>query len=231
VLLIVMPVLKRYRMWLEKPASQRIGGRLLLTVPIAWLFAVRLWLAPHFPETHALFGDWTVHAESLPLFLLGYASAVHPWLWTRVERLRWITLAMALLAITVELSLRWLSLHPYPDRLPDWGTQAQWHSVEIFARATYTWMALLTIFGWSRVLLNRPFRWLAYCTEAVFSWYMLHQTLIIVLAYYLIPLRLGSTVEPLLVAGGTVAGCLLLHEFLIRRIAWLRPLFGLKTNS
>ena len=32
--------------------------------------------------------------------------------------------------------------------------------------------------------------------------------------------------EPLLVVAGTVAGCLLLHEGLIRRVGWLRPLFG-----
>jgi hypothetical protein len=30
------------------------------------------------------------------------------------------------------------------------------------------------------------------------------------------------------VVGGTVAGCLLLHEFVVRRNRVLRPLFGLK---
>ncbi|MGY6518889.1 MAG: hypothetical protein ACXIUZ_09250 [Lysobacteraceae bacterium] len=34
-------------------------------------------------------------------------------------------------------------------------------------------------------------------------------------------------VQMLLVAAGTVAGCALLHELLIRRVRWLRPLFGL----
>jgi len=76
-------------------------------------------------------------------------------------------------------------------------------------------------------LLNRPFRWLPYATEAVFPWYVLHQTLIVGLAYWLIPLHLGAVLEPLLLVSGTVAGCALLHEYLIRRSAWLRPLFGL----
>ena len=111
---------------------------------------------------------------------------------------------------------------------PDWAFQVPWYAVERFARTIYTWMALLAILGWGRALLDRPFRWLPYCSEAVFSWYILHQTLIVALAYWLAPMRLGGMVEASLVVVGTIAGCLLLHELLIRRIALLRPLFGLK---
>ena len=103
-----------------------------------------------------------------------------------------------------------------------------WYLIERIARVIYTWIALLTLFGWARALLNRPFHWLPYCTEAVFSWYILHQTLIVVLAYWLIPMRLGAGIEASLVIFGTLAGCLVLHECLIRRVQWLRPLFGLK---
>jgi hypothetical protein len=78
--------------------------------------------------------------------------------------------------------------------------------------------------------LNRPFRWLPYATEAVYPWYILHQSLIVPIAFWLIPLRLGSAWEPLLVTLGTIGGCLLLHEFVIRRINLLRPLFGLKAR-
>ena len=33
-----------------------------------------------------------------------------------------------------------------------------------------------------------------------------------------------------LLLAGTVGGCLLIHELLIRRVRWLRPLFGLRAN-
>jgi hypothetical protein len=59
---------------------------------------------------------------------------------------------------------------------------------------------------------------------------MLHQTLIVAVAFYLIPLHLGPVLEPLLVIAATVLGCLGLHEFVIRRVGWLRPLFGLKAG-
>ena len=71
-------------------------------------------------------------------------------------------------------------------------------------------------------------KWLPYATEAIFSWYILHQTLTVVLGYELGRRQLGPILEPLLVIAGTFAGCYLIHEFIIRRSRILRPLFGLK---
>jgi peptidoglycan/LPS O-acetylase OafA/YrhL len=63
----------------------------------------------------------------------------------------------------------------------------------------------------------------------VYPWYVLHQSLILLVAYWLLPLQLGPVLEPVLVFAGTIAGCFVLHEFVIRRVRWLRPCFGLKT--
>ena len=227
-LLAAIPLLRQLRERLGEAEPTRLAAALLLALPIFWLLGVRLWLAPRFEETHALIGDWTVHAESLPLFLLGYVLATRTGFWNWAERLRWRTLGVAMLAIGLELGLRWLGHHPPAGPMPEWAMQVPWYTVERVARVTYTWMALLAIFGWGRAWLNRPFRWLPYCSEAVFSWYILHQTLIIAFAWWLIPMRLGAATEASLVVAGTIAGCLLLHEALIRRIGWLRPLFGLK---
>lgn len=227
-LLMAVPLLRWLRGRLGDGEPTRLAAGLLLVLPMLWLLGVRLWLAPRYEESHALVGDWTVHAESLPLFLLGYVLATRTGFWLWVQRLRWRTLAIALVAISTELGLRWLGHHPPAGPIPDWAMQVPWYTIERVARVIYTWMALLALFGWGRALLDRPFRWLPYCSEAVFSWYILHQTLIVALAWWLIPMRLGAALEASLVVAGTIAGCLLLHEMLIRRVAWMRPLFGLK---
>ncbi|MGB3393881.1 MAG: acyltransferase family protein [Stenotrophomonas sp.] len=227
-LLVAVPLLRWLRERLGNAEPTRLSAILLLALPAFWLLGVRLWLAPHFEETHALFDDWVVHAESLPLFLLGYVLATRAGFWNWARRLRWRTLVAAALAIGVELGLRWAGHHPPAGPMPEWALHVPWYTIERIARVTYTWMALLAIFGWGRALLDRPFRWLPYASEAVFSWYILHQTLIVALAYWLMPMKLGVALEASLVVAGTVAGCLLLHECLIRRIGWLRPLFGLK---
>jgi hypothetical protein len=43
--------------------------------------------------------------------------------------------------------------------------------------------------------------------------------------------RLGPVLEPVLLVAFTVGGCWVLTDGLIRRVGWLRPLFGLKPRS
>jgi glucan biosynthesis protein C len=65
---------------------------------------------------------------------------------------------------------------------------------------------------------------------AVFPVYGLHQTVIVVLAHRLQPQGVLPALEAPLLMLATFAGCFAGDE-LIRRVAWLRPLFGLKAVS
>lgn len=223
--------LRPLRAWL--PAGRPSDGLLVsagLVLPVAWLAWAILWLLPHYPPTHALVNDLYVHAESLPLFALGFVLARQPRCWALMQRGRWGLLLLALAALAVELGIRALGRLPGSTlgHVDPWLLALPWAATERIGRAVYTWTALLAIFGWARQWLDRPWAWLPYCREAVFSWYILHQTVLIVLLYLLRPLALGPWQEPLLVVLGTFAGCLLIHELLVRRIGWLRPLFGLR---
>ncbi|MGY0798605.1 acyltransferase family protein [Lysobacter sp. A286] len=228
ILVTLAPVLRsshgeRTLAWLGRP---RHG--LLLLAPAALFFAYLLVLKPRFPENHALVGDWYLHAEYFSVFLLGYIIADQSALWQRLAQLRWPMTRLAIAAILVELALKAASQYLPAGEIPAALQPLPWGLIERAARALYMWTALLAIFGWGHAYLNRPMRWLPYATEAVYPWYILHQSLIVLAAYWLIPLRLGPWLEPILVILSTIAGCLVLHEFVIRRTAVLRPLFGLK---
>ena len=231
ILLVLSPLLGashglKVQSWLARP---RHGALLLL--PAGVFFSYLVLLKPRFPGTHAFVGDWYLHAEYFSVFLLGYVAARQAPLWEMLRRLRWPMLAVAIASISVELSLKWAGQYLPGGQVPEALRQIPWGTIETAARAMYTWSALLAIFGWGHAVLNRPMRWLPYATEAVYPWYILHQSLIVLVAWWLIPLRLGPWWEPPLVIGLTIAGCLLLHELVIRRIAVLRPLFGLKRVS
>lgn len=190
------------------------GWRLLVLplLPLA-LWSVLLW--PHFPPTHDLVGDVWLHAVYFTLFLYGYWIGVDTAWWGEATRLRWPLLALALFTLTAHLVLRSLAGQPsLPARL---------------AADAYLWSTLLCVLGWSHHKLNRPWPWLAWANESVYPWYVLHQTLIIVLVFWLAPLRLPATAEAPLLLAGTVLGCWGLTA-LVRRSAWLRPLFGLKAR-
>jgi peptidoglycan/LPS O-acetylase OafA/YrhL len=72
-------------------------------------------------------------------------------------------------------------------------------------------------------------RWLPWANEAVYPWYILHQSAIVLFGYWLIPLKLGAIAEPIVLTVGTALACWALTSGLIQRVRWLRPLFGLKT--
>ncbi|WP_040146549.1 acyltransferase family protein, partial [Xanthomonas citri] len=213
------------------PLPAAVAVPALLVLPILREAFCVMWVMPRHPPTHALVGDWFVHAESFPLFLLGYLLARNQRFWAWTVQLRWPTLGCALLAIGTELSIRYVGRHLPPAQLDALLASLPWDRIERIARSAYTWLALLTLLGWARHRLNRPYRWLPYCTEAVFPWYILHQSLIIVALYWLAPLHLNAWLEPALVIAATVVGCLALHEYVIRRVGWLRPLFGLHRSG
>ncbi len=200
----------------------QLRGWRLLVWPFAPLLVFTVTLQPHFPDTHALFNDWYAHAIYFTMFLYGYWLGTNAPVWTELGRLRKHALAMALLAYLLYMTARAFSSDDTspPLLLSIW-----------LARNLYVWTALCAILGFACTHLNKPYRWLPWATESVFPWYILHQSLIVLLAYWLVPLKIGPVLEPLLVGGGTVLGCWALTSGLIARVDWLRPLFGLKRQG
>lgn len=230
ILAIALPVLDSAPL---RSASRRFAnapGWMLTGLPALLLLLWLVWLAPAYPATNTLVDDVHQHAKYGTVFLAGYLLGREPRFWERVEALRWATLATVLGAVAWYLFLealgRWLPpaspLRQWPE--PFWRLQSQ------YCEVVYSWGILLTLLGWGKHCLDRPFPWLPYCTEAIYPWYVLHQSLMIAVLFWLKPMQLGPWMEPALVLLGTVGGCLLLHELLIRRSRWLRPLFGLKSS-
>ena len=152
-------------------------------------------------------------------FLIGYLIGRNEGCWTELARIRKVTLALA-----ITFFMLFLLRNEYMPEEPSFLLDQACTCVTYLNR----WLWIITVFGWGHHLLNRPIKWLAYATEAVFSWYILHQTITVVAGYNLGKLSLGPVVEPVLVLLATFGGCLLIHEFIIRRTRILRPLFGLK---
>ncbi len=68
---------------------------------------------------------------------------------------------------------------------------------------------------------------LAYLTQGVFPFYIVHQTIIVLLEYWLKRQGLGAPAEGLILVAATALGCWATYE-VVRRVWWLRPLFGLR---
>ena len=182
------------------------------------------WLKPIYPSTHALVGDWADHQLYIMIFLFGFLLAKDVSFWRVVDRVFKPAL-IGVLLIGFTACLVWqfdIKNSPF-------------YVIEFFserARKTlYAWLSILVLLGGAQKWLNRPSRILTYMTEAIFPWYILHQTIIIMAGYWLTRQGLSVSIEFLLVCLATFAGCAIGHEFFIKRWTWIRPLFGLKRSA
>jgi hypothetical protein len=197
-----------------------LNGWTLLAIPAAVLALARITLEARFPQTHALAGDWYNHAVYFFLFALGAMLARTPQVWPRFEALRWYALGLALLC--------WAALQVWyavPDDVIVPHLRACW-KVAHAGYALCTWTAIVAACGFARRHLQSDGPARRYLTEAVFPVYIVHQTLIVTLAHALKTVHRSPGIEGVILVVLTL--CLSFGAFeIVRRVALLRPLFGL----
>lgn len=194
----------------------------LLLGPWVLQWVLRMTLFPRFGSNHALIADWYNHALFFGMFAFGLLLARRPVWWRAIDRLRWPALAMAVLGGAVFITLA----VGYPAGA---SADAGYVALTRVAREAQAWGAVLAALGFAQRHLNHDHRWRAYLVDAVFAYYIVHQTALIALAMWLKPLRLGGGLEAGLVIGGTALACGVTAE-VARRVGWLRPLFGFRAR-
>lgn len=218
---VMLPVLS----WLKhRPGGRRFlqrscdffspGRRVfLLAVPAILLI---LTLGARFPVTHALVGDWYAHANFLLLFCYGILFAADERLVASVVRNRRAALAAAF-ALTLLLFL------PGGLRRLDGALGSVVRGATAGLCGT-CW--LIFVLGYGRRWLNRPLPGLRYAARIAYPFYILHQTVIIAIAYYV--LRWNSGIGPKYVIISTAAlGVTLGLCELVRRTPVTRFMFGM----
>jgi len=213
------PVLKRVPMdW-----AKRLPAWVYIAIPFAWYCFGDYVLDPLFPQTHAFVGDWYVHYDSAGFFAMGVLVARFDRFFEIARKIRHLSLVTGVCSyIALELLRKlWAAgqIDPFTGELIG-------NPIET-AQAIFMMLALI---GYARQHLanaDGPLR--RTLTEAIFPFYIAHQTLIVVLAYNLNRLHLPVAVEAMILIAMTIAGCWLTY-IVVRSVPILRPLFGLPLN-
>lgn len=212
-----------------RAAAQRgydllFAGVLSLLIPALFMVAVKAWWFVGERETHGLIDDGVAHASYLPAFLFGWGLAGSPQVLASSRRWWPAALVVALVAYALAASIE----YRWPGKqiaTPPWGT------IFSIAYGVQGWAAVAALIGIADRFWNRDHPVRATLTEAVFPFYIIHQTIIVVVAYWLIVATdLPSGVDFVILVTATAAGCWLFY-FLGRSIGWLRPLIGLRSRA
>jgi len=164
------------------------------------------------------FGGWSA-LPYLTLLIIGYVLATDESLVRTMERHR----VPALLAGVVSFILAGLA---YKASEP-WSLVSRELLMSLL-RGILCWSWLVAIFGFAGRYLRFSNRFLKYANEAVLPFYILHQTVILCVGFYVLRLHTYLWLEYLIIATISFALIMAVYELLIRRVNALRILFGMK---
>lgn len=200
--------------------AARTGLQWAMVLPLA---AAILWLVPISHNTNGLIGDWYGLVYYGLLLLYGSFLFGSPDLLAALNRQRFLSLAVGVAAyaafyiVFVDGAVR--PVIPPEDR-PAYAL--------LSAVNTMAW--LFAIIGFANRYLSRRPAFLAEATEAVYPFYMLHQTVTVIAVYWLMEIGVPPVAGFILAALATFSGTSAIYLCVVRPIWFVRPLFGLKVT-
>ena len=196
----------------------RLGLHWLMALPLA---ASILWLMPLSRNTGGLIGDWHGLVYNGLLLLYGGFIFGTSEMLAALNRQRFLSLGIGIAAYaTIYLTY----FH---------GTVAG--IVQPADRPAYALLSAVNTMAWlftaigfaNRYLTMRP-RFLASASEAVYPFYMIHQTVTVIAVYWLLTYKVPPVLGFVLAVLATFGVTWAIYAWVVQPVAFLRPLFGLK---
>jgi len=201
--------------------SERRGSLLLGIVP---LLVIQLALRPFFTQGEH---NWADFFFLMGFFVLGYMLYSDVRFAHAVRRDSRLMVGIGALTSAIGIGVI-----AFADGF-NWTTEAG--SVQFY----FIW-TLIVINGWCWVVsllalgmrsLDFSNRWLRSGQEAILPFFVLHQPVIMVVAFFVVQWEAGILPKMLVVVPVSFVATFGIYELLIRRIGWLRRMFGMKSRA
>ncbi len=211
--LILLPLVAWAARGMVTPRVQRLGR--VLSHPVAWFApVVLLFLAEAAPEQ---VGQPTLLYALV--FLLGFIFVSDPAFEERAERYRF----PAFLA-GIGLTVFWVVGEDFRNGLPDpsWGRAGF-----AFLGAAALWLMIVGAMGMGKRYLDRTSNVQRYLAEGSYPLYVIHQTAIVVIGFYVVDFASPWGAQWVLLLVLAVAATFAMYE-IARRVGFLRFLLGMR---
>ena len=189
--------------------------KLLFSNPLGFMLVIAVLVAEALiinPETYEMYA-LTTHGFVLGLlaFLFGFIFVLSgETFWPMVLKWRWWFLGLA-------FSMYIIRVLVFELKAPN------------FYMGIESPLWIFAMFGIAYRFLNRPSNTLTYLSQGAYPIYIIHMIFIYVGCLVILPLDIAVMIKFILLVAFTFLGSLALYDLVIRRIVFLRPLFGLKS--
>lgn len=206
--------------------AQRMFDRVLgrswrwLLLPLAYLIACLVLVPEQGLPPQTFIGDWYRHAVYLGMFALGFGLAGSETVWDAIRSSWPLALALGIAAFGLAILLGYGPLqHLFEAPVQD--------AAFAVTQQVQAWGTIAGLIGFADRHWNRDARWRSYLALGVFPFYIIHQTIIVLVLLWTVEAGFSSGVQMAITLVATVLGCWLFYE-LVRRSGPLKPLFGLR---
>jgi len=212
---------EKFKESLENVLMKRLS---ILFIPGGILMLTQILLRPYFPDdTFRLWGDWSYFTLYLFFFLFGLFCFSSQRIWTFIGDNRRFLLVATFFGTLLYGIYRYLrKIYHFP-----WSDFADRIPYDVLT-VLFTWFTILAIIGYGQHYLNRPHRFLPRINEGIYPFYIIHQTLIVVIGYYVCQLDWGITLKFCSVVFLTLISFAGIYFLFITPFKVTRFLFGMK---
>ena len=162
-------------------------------------------------------------------FVIGFIIPADKRFTDAIKRHGWVSLALWLVGFAGGIGLLVLVLgyDPFPGHEPfSWM-----YVVYQIIWSISSWSAVIFMLSIGARYLNSSHKLLSYSNEAVLPFYLFHQTVILIVAFYVIRWNLGILFKLLIIIAISFLLILALYELLVRRFNAIRFFFGMRPKE
>ncbi|UCD99436.1 MAG: acyltransferase family protein [Chloroflexota bacterium] len=211
---------QNFTAWLARLSEHR-GGLLLFLIPPGIIYCL---LSPFFPEEH----DWADFIYQMSFFIIGFILFSDGRFVRSVCR-DWQLLLVVGVAILLGLIGGYLLGLP----VVTWSESpqmAEYYIIQFLASAVAICFSLTLLFIGVRFL-DFSSQGLRYSQDAALPFFVLHQPVIIVIAFFAVQWEAGIPIKMLVVLLGSFFVSIGFYELFVRRLRPLHIVFGIKSHA
>jgi peptidoglycan/LPS O-acetylase OafA/YrhL len=210
--------------WIDRVAGwcDRRGGIFLFVIPLALILIAFTFLA----SGRRSWADFLWYGT---FFVIGYIMVADNRFTESVKRYGWLCLGLWLVGFFGAITYFALVLDydPTPGNEP-------FSLIYVLFQIVWSitsWSAVVFVLSLGAKYLNFNNKVLAYGNEAVLPFYLLHQTVILCVGWFVIPWDMGMLPKFLIITVASFALIMALYELLIRRFNIVRFFFGMRPKK
>lgn len=189
--------------------------------PALWCMFLNVLLRPTWPGFQNLLDDWANFTVYISYFIFGFVYCCDDRFGKAVDRHANLALALAILFMAAVMGIEATDISFTRGYNPAFLAWVAFRSIN-------TWVWVVALLGLGRKYLNFQHRSLNYLNQAAFPFYVLHQTVIVVIGWYVVRWSASVGVKYLVLTTAALSSTLLIYDLLVRRNNITRFLFGMK---